>query len=522
MKKLIACCLLILLVAACGRGPVPDNGYPEYTPAPQYEEDDYTNQEPAHVDAPGFDRFDHYDISLTIDPATRTVTNGMSRIRFTNRTGDDLSEIVLRVPLNVFNESARHSFNEFEESVFRHGRDYGYMDIQYVTVDNEDLNFELDGTVLLLHLDMPLAPEATVQLVLQYSAYIPMIAHRVGANQQAMWFGMLLPMLAVYGDDGWLTNELYPAGDPFVLEMANFIVEITTPADYIVAGTGIKTGEIPVEDTDTRVTTFVANNTRDFAFAISPHFQQEWISTESGDIHLYYFTEDLPVDTILEIARLSMDYFSYRIRHYPFDHIRIIETDMYRDVMTFSNVIFIDTSALTEPNHEALTRALGHQWFFNVVGSDPVAESWLDKGLIRYLTARLINNRPALLLTYMNNIYAGVSAREDLYLSNGLGAFENWQDYYKTHHVKGMLMFNALSNHMSDDMFWELIRQYFQTFYFRIATGADFINLAEEIYGNSLASFFDEWFIGGAVPLLPDRQRLDTHATEHVEDEERQ
>jgi len=518
MRKLIACLLLLLLVTACGRTQPPED-YPEPTPYPDYElnNDAMSEVSAAHIEVPGFD---YYDISLTIDPATRTVSSGMSRITFTNRTGNDLYEIVLRVPLNAFEQGARHTFAELEHRVFRHGRDYGYMDIQYVTVDNEDLEFELDGTVLILRLDAPLAPDVTVQLVLQYSAYIPMISHRVGANRQAMWFGMFLPMLAVYGEDGWHTPGYYPAGDPFVLEMANFMVEIITPADYIVAGTGVKTGEIPVEDTDTRVTTFIANNTRDFAFAISPYFRQEWISTESGDIHLYYFTDDLPVDIILDIARVSMDYFSYRVGHYPFDHIRIVETDMFRDVIAFSNVIFFDSRALREPDYMALTRALGHQWFFNVVGSDSVAESWLDKGLIRYLTARLFYNRPTALRTYMNNAHASIAAREDLYLTNGLGAFVSWRDYYQTHHIKGMLMFNALSNHIGDDAFWELIDQYFQTFYFRIATGEDFKLLAEEVYSGSLAEFFDEWFTGGAVPPLPVWQRYDAHTNDDMEGED--
>jgi len=517
MKKLIACLTLILLVVACGGDPPPQD-YPESTPYPHYVEYDYTTPEPtpAHIEVSGFD---YYDISLTIDPATRMVSSGVSRITFTNRTGNDLYEIMLRVPLNAFDGNTRHSFAELENRVFRHGRDYGHMNIQYVTIDNEAWDFVLDGTVMTLYLDAPLAPDVTVQMVLQYSAYIPMVAHRTGANHQAMWFGMFLPMLAVYDNGGWYTPAHYPAGNPFVLEMANFAVEIITPADYIVAGTGVKTGEIPVEDTDTRVTTFVAHNARDFAFAISPYFRQEWISTESGDIHLYYFTEDLPVDIILDIARVSMDYFSYRVGHYPFGHIRIVETDMFMDVMAFSNVIFMDTQALMRPDYMALAQALGHQWFFNVVGSNPVSESWLDNGLIRYMTTRFFYYRPISFRLYINGVHSSIADRNDLFLGRGLWAFDSWQDYYLTHHVKGMLMFNALSNHMGEELFWEFIRQYFQTFYFRIASGSDFKHLAEEVYGGSLADFFQEWFGRGTVPELPVTQRLVGNDSDNDESE---
>jgi len=69
-----------------------------------------------------------------------------------------------------------------------------------------------------------------------------------------------------------------------------------------------------------------------------------------------------------------------------------------------------------------------------------------------------------------------------------------------------MLMFNALHFRMGDELFMELIRQYFQTFYFQIATGEDFKILAEEIYAGSLDDFFSEWFTRGTIPPLPIRR----------------
>ena len=512
MKKLITCCLLLflflLLPAACGRGSAAEE-LPEPTPEAASDEITYPSPEPliVPIDIPSLD---HYDVSLTIDPATQTVTSGISRITFTNRTGEDLYEILLRVPLNAFSEGARHSLPEVERRIFRHGQGYGVMQIHHVTIDDQDMDFVLEGTVLTLGLGEPLMPDATVQLVLQFEAHVPMIAHRIGGNEYAMWFGMFLPVLAVYGAEGWIVPDYYPVGDPFVLEMADFVVEIITPADYIVAGTGVKSGVTPDEDTYARVTTFTANSTRDFSFALSPHFRQEWISTEGGDIHLYYFTEGLPVDIILDSARESMEHFSYLVGHYPFDHIRIVETEIFRYGMAFSNVIFMDTQALQLPNHAVLAQNLGHQWFSNVVGSDPVAEPWLDRGLVRYLNMHRFYDRPYARLAHILRVYDSISAREDLYLGRGLGAFDSWGDYYHTHYAKGMLMFHALNYRMGEDLFWELVRQYFQAFYFRIAAGADFIRLAEEVYGGSLEDFFEEWFGGGAVPPLPPGYRLES------------
>ncbi|MCL2361125.1 MAG: M1 family metallopeptidase [Defluviitaleaceae bacterium] len=496
--SMILACMVLGFLVACGRGVPEDYPEPSHTQYEDYiaDENDDT-PEPLPLYIPGAD---HYDVSLTVDPATRTVS-GISRTTFTNRTGEPLDTIVLRVFLNAFNEGIPSYLPEFEESIFRHGSSYGYMDIQHVTINNEDLLYDLIGTVLLLHPTEPLAPWETVQLVLQYNAYVPMIAHRTGANDRAMWFGMFLPVLAALGEDGWLITEHYLFGDPFVLGMASFEVEVITPADYIVAGTGVTTEEIPMFEADTRVTVFTASNARSFAFAISPYFQRERLTTEGGDIHLYYYSDDLPVDNILEIVRGAMDDLSDRIGQYPFEHIRIIETDMFLGEMSFSNMIFIDTENLRNPDSQALTRVLGQQWFPHIVGSNPVLESWLSRGLVRYIVAGLFHDRIEL-RAHIAEEYLGLTGRDDLFLTNNLGVFDNWMDYYQTHHIKGMLMFDALYNRMGSELFWELIQQYFQTFIFRIATGADFKDLAEEIYGENLQDFFDEWFIGGIVPPL--------------------
>ena len=502
VKKLIAWGMFLVgmiliagLLVSCGQ-----EGPEHLEPTPYYESQTNTGtQEPVTVYIPGFD---HYEVSLTVDPATRTVS-GISRTTFTNRTGEPLDTIVLRVFLNAFSEGENNYFSEFERRIFPNGQDYAYMDIQHVTLNNEDLEYDLNGTVLLLTPQEPLVPGETIQLVLQYDAYVPIMAHRTGANNQAMWFGMFLPILGVIGDNGWLAPDYYPIGDPFILGMASFEVEIITPADFIVAGTGVTTEEIALVEEDTRVTIFTATNARSFTFAVSPYFRRERIATEGGDLHLYYYTEDLPIEDIMEIIRTSMEHLSYRIGQYPFDHIRIVETDMFLSGMAFSNMIFMDTESLMQPNSQALTRLLGQQWFSHIVGNNPITEPWLSRGLVRYISATLFYDTPASLRAYMNEESALLRGRDDLFLTNDLGVFGSWMDYFNTHHIKGMLMFNALNNRIGDEMFWELVRQYFQAYHFQIATGADFKALASEIYGESLDGFFREWFADGTVPEIP-------------------
>jgi len=248
------------------------------------------------------------------------------------------------------------------------------------------------------------------------------------------------------------------------------------------------------------VTVFTATNARSFAFAISPYFQRVRVSAEGGDIHLYYYTDDLPVDEILEIAMGSMSHLSQAIGAYPFDHIRIVETDMFFSGVSFSNVIFMDTGSLMEPDKMDITRILGQQWLGNIVGNNPVTESWLDRGLVRYVAAHHIYNNPEDLHAYMSEVRMQLRGRENLFLTQSLYAFDSWITYYETHHIKGMLMFYALHQHMGDELFWTLVRQYFQAFHYQIASGADLMALAEDVYGLNMDDFFDQWMTGGSLP----------------------
>ncbi|MCL2388373.1 MAG: M1 family metallopeptidase [Defluviitaleaceae bacterium] len=500
MLKIIALlALLILLLVSCGE--TSNNG----TEINCYNGNGYCEEPPDTDHRPDIPRYNEYRVSLDIDPSARTV-QGISHITFSNRSGVELETIVLRVHLNAFREGAYPApvFGELEWRAFPNGREYGYMDIQYAFLDNALLDFELDGTILTLNLPEPLAPYSTVQLLLQYNAQIPPISHRTGANDHAMWFGMFLPILAIFDNEsGWNTDAHYPAGSPFFSETADYRVEITAPSRYTVVGTGLRTEEV-IADTDIKITHFVAQQARNFAFALSPYFQHAFTSTESGvAIHLYYYTESLDANKILNSARRSMEYFENRVGIYPSGHVTIIETELMQDSASFSQMVFVDSWYLNQRRRWALGHALGNQWFANVVGTNRVAEPWLTEGLTRFVQAELFYTTPEAFRNRMENDHASIEERTTLFLNRGLGASPNWSHYAHAHGRKAMLMMYALHHRMGEEIFWEFIANYYQQFSFEIATANDFIALAEEAYGNSLQEFFDEWLNAGTVPPLP-------------------
>jgi len=494
MFKLLFLLFFLLILAACGNGQVKP---PDTEETPLINAVDYTH-EPAIEQylLPDVPQHDTYIVTLEVDPQTRTV-DGISRIVFTNRSGQPMEQVVLRSFLNAFEEGAyprpypAHLMRRMEYQ----GEERGHMTFMYASLNNETLDYSIDGTVITLKFDEPLEPYATINIILQYSAYVPMLGHSIGGNEYAMWFGMFLPVIAVHGHNGWHTDEFYPVTRPFFSETANYRVDITTPARYMVVGTGQRTEEM-LEDT--RITTFAGDMIRDFAFAVlSPYYNIASVETVSGvEINFYYYSEiaSRRANEILHIASISMEHFEYRVGLYAFPQINIVEANLLYNSMPFSQMVFLDMGNYS--SHVGLSRSLASQWFSGIVGVNRIYEPWLDTGLSRFVQAGIANDTPELLRNHIELERQTAARRDGISLADGLWAYSNRNHYIDVHGRVASVMLYELMQLMGEEYFWQFINLYYQTFAFQIATVDDFIRLAEEVHGRSLQAFFQDWLEG--------------------------
>jgi len=510
MLKILVFSLLLIVLAACGRTTPHVSEYPNYSYATangHYEEDaaeDYAFAVPSMAIMPHIPL--EYIVMLDVDPETRIV-QGISRVNFTNRTGQPLDTIVLRVFLNAFQEDVqpRPYSGGLIWRMHRPGEGRGHMDIESVLLNNETAEYKLDNTILTIYLPEPLAPEAAVQLILQYSAYVPKLGHRIGGNDAGMWFSMFLPVLAVHGEDGWHIDNFYPIGDPFFLEAANYSVTITTPLSHKVVGTGHRTEEV-IEDTDTRITRLAASMVRDFAFAVlSQEYNLASTTTDSGiEINLFYHAPIVGarVDYVLKQARITMEHFERTVGIYPFGQVNILEVDLLYDSIASSQMIFVDTSHLARGNLESMTHSIGSLWFASIVGTNRIAEPWLDKGITRLVAAGIFHDTPEDLNDFISREHAIIADRTDLFISDGLWAYTRRDNFVNAQGRKPMLMLHRLQLHMGEEDFWTFVSNYYQAHSFQVATADDFIRTAEEVYGSSLRAFFNVWITRGTIPPL--------------------
>jgi len=445
-----------------------------------------------------------YTATLDIDPINRYIT-GVQKVKYKNQTDTDLDHIYFGLYLNAFRPGVRPLpyLSQIESKIFENGTDYGYIDIQNVTINQNAVAYETYGAVLKVTLPQTLPIDDETEIVLQFKAYIPKINHRTGANDFAVWCGNFLPNVSVYDANGWNTAAYYPAGDPFYTEIANYNITINTPHNYTVVATGV---EDIAETPDGATTTMNAKLVRDFAFAVSDRYIKSTLVTTAGvEINFYTYSRDIDTAYFLKTAEESLDYFSALISNYPYRQLDIIETEMFSSGgQEYPQLIFMDSDYMhTEAAYKNLVHQICHQWFYGIVGNNQIKEAWLDEGLVSYLQegVYLISYQvDQKMVSDKNALQAILPDIENKRLTSDISVYKRWSDYYNIQYTRGKLMFDGLHHKMGEDKFNEFLRLYYLKYSYKTASGKGMIETAEEVYGEDLSDFFENWMNGDGLP----------------------
>jgi len=450
-------------------------------------------------------KYNDYSISMDIDPDTRDIS-GTQRVIYKNRTGGPINRIYFNLYLNSYRSDSDYLTRLEQDSggVWNGEPDYGYMRILSARVNNSDADYSVDGTLLTVNFKEALPAESDTEIILTFEAHVPAINARTGANGRALWLGSFFPVLAVYDDDGWHTGPYYPVGSPFYTNISNYSVKISTPVGYTVAATG---EESSYETGDRRITTVNARFVREFALAVSDSYRLETLKTDSGVyINLYYYS-DIDSDVFLEYARRSLQYYGYMLGGYPYSSIDIVETGYYQTGATYPQIIFLNMGSSEEDVLLDMSKRIGRQWFYDIIGSNQVKEPWLSNGITEFLTrSRNTFDITADITAQMDRLYAEtaewLSGMENGAMTADLGAYKTQADYEAVQIHRACLMVYALKLKMGEDKFHDFLNAYCAEHWFTIVTGAKFIKTAEEIYGGDLTEFFEGWMEGNEMPEL--------------------
>lgn len=508
-----------------------------------------------------------YVMKIALDEDKKRIT-GSANITYTNNSPDALRYIWLQMDQNRFAkhsdgyktrtnaDAERMSMRALRSMELFEDHDGGFKIGKVVDGDGRALSHKIVDTVMRIDLPSPLQAGQTMAFSIEWS-YAIVEGRAMGArggweayddDNLIFFISQFYPRLSAYTDaEGWNTKQFLGSGE-FTLEFGDYDVEITVPADHVVASTGVlqnprdvltaaqrqrlkeaETAKRPVfvvtadealanekEGTSkTRTWHFKADNVRDFAFAASRKFVWDAMGYQKRDgsgtvmAMSFYPNEGMPLWDKFSTQAIvhTLDTYSKYTFEYPYPVAQSILGPLGGGMeypMITSNG---PKPEIAEDGTKTYTRRakyfligvviheIGHNWFPMIVDSDERNWTWMDEGLNSFL--QTLSEReweenypgrrinPKGMIPYMiSTNQVPIMTQSDSILQFGNNAYG-----------KPAAALNILRETvMGRDLFDFAFKEYSNRWKFKRPYPADFFRTMEDASGLDLDWFWRGWF----------------------------
>jgi len=389
-----------------------------------------------------------YKMNIILDDKNRKLS-GKETITYHNNSPQNLSYLWLQLDQNIRTSNSKtpdiqsdkigkgYKPEQFVRN-FMNKPFKGGFHIEYVKdINNSPLSYTINRTMMRVDLPTPLkSGEATSLKIKWWYNINNHVTNRArsgyehfkkdGNNEYII--AQFYPRMAVYDDkEGWQNSQFWGRGE-FALEFGNFNVNITTPADHILDGTGIllnrkdmltkkqwkryeeakQSFDKPVVivtqkeaeekekhfSTKTKTWKFHANNVRDFAFASSRKFIFDAQAVKIGDkvvmAESLYPKEGNPLwgNYSTKVVAHTLKSYSKHLFNYPYP--KAISVHAKNQGMEYPMICWNGGRPNPDGTYSkrtfnrmvgVITHEVGHNWFPMIVNSDERQWTWMDEGL---------------------------------------------------------------------------------------------------------------------------------------------
>jgi len=432
-----------------------------------------------------------YHIDLEISNTFTTLT-GTETVQYTNRESQALDSIAFQLYPNQLG---------------------GKVDIANVQVNGQtvETNFLEGKSAVMVALPQPLQPNESTLLKLDFSIELPTTG---GGNYGLFGYidGILVldgfyPSIPVYDALGWHAGPLPANADTTFNDVSFYLVRVTAPSDLVIVTSGVEYNK--QNKGKEQEVTFTAGPARDFYLAASPDFIKVTKTIGETAVNSYAFSDfkkgaELALNTSVE----ALQDFNNRYAAYPYTEFDVVSTPMqgatgieYPGIIGINKLIYDPNESLggtpafvmleTTVAHE-----VGHQWFYNTIGSDQANEPWVDESLTQYITSM-----------YFLDEYGQNGM--DLYRGSWTSRWErvnkevtpiglpasDYKDggYSAIIYGRGPIFIQTLAESMGQSTFDAFMLDYAQKFQWQISSTAEFKSLAEVHCQCDLTDLFSKW-----------------------------
>jgi len=495
MRRYGLLALLMLLVWSGCIGPASPDEMAPYRPA---------MQPAAQGQLETLGSFPRYEIQLRIDPAAkeqltgekRVEVSGRERVWVPHRGQKELKELYFRLYPNLP----------------RYG---GSMGIDGLAVNGQSVPFSYAAESTAIHIPLPKPLLPGTKAMVELSFNLKVIESEggytlCGKNRGILSLPLFYPVLAVH-DEGagfppWHLEIAPSQGDVAFVETGLYLVTATVPSNVVVAGTGtVVTTTMSGQVEGWSDWHFVGGPRREFMLILSPDFQTASTDACGARVTSYFLPEDRGTGlTALHYAATALRIYCQHYGPYPYRDMAIVSAPLQHYGMEYPglNLIGLDLYRQRRSDLEFLiAHEVAHQWWYSVVGNDPLNFPWLDEGLAEYSTYTYYQARygtaaaEALLERRWRTPYHyAVEHGMDAAVNQPSSAFTG-NNYETMVYAKAALFFDALRREVGDETYYRLLREYLDRYRYGIATPSDFLAVAEEVSGRDLGAIYQRWIL---------------------------
>ena len=282
------------------------------------------------------------------------------------------------------------------------------------------------------------------------------------------------------------------------LDKATYSIRITVPEALTAAANGVLAQQTSNDD-GTR--TFVWQMDDPMASYLSIVAIGDYIEMrdDSGTIPIRnYFPADSDPALISAygVTQIMMAWLNELVGPYPFAEYGVVVVPGFPAALETQSLSIFGGQA---PDMLVIMHELMHQWFGNSVTLAKWQDTWLHEGFATYFMALWAENlmgKPAFgqLISTFQMRARSLSAPGSVSQSQLFG-----QEVY----MRGALVLHALRQQVGDNLFFDILRQFYSENAYGLVTSEDFIALAETVSELDLDDFFAAWLYGDTLPELP-------------------
>jgi aminopeptidase N len=374
-------------------------------------------------------------------------------------------------------------------------------------VNGESAEYSRDGQELSIKPNEALERGESFLVEIHYSG-TPQEYRSVAYPVSTGWIQFDSGSFVYSGPDG--AANFFPTND-HPLDKASYTFQVSVPKPYEVAANGVLV-EI-IDNSDSQTFVFEAQDEMaSYLVTINiDDFNIETTTSPNGILVRNYYSSSLSQDYPQIFSRQGemLDFYSELFGPYPFEVYGAVMLDtrtggaMECQTLSLFGTDFINPKS-ANTSELIVAHELAHQWFGNSLSVADWSEIWLNEGFATYAEGLWLEHLEGQerLDDWVKKKYSHILAHNWMMVSPGKPKAE---DLFNTGvYGWGALTLHALRVKVGDDIFFEILKTYYQRYQGGNVNTADFIATAEDVSGMELDAFFELWLYSDTLPPIPE------------------